>query len=91
MANSIHQSIQVTVDYPENNDDTRMPVLDLKVWMEKTDNDRVKLMHTHYMKPMANIGVIHRDSALLMKTKIQILITDLVRVMINMSPLTTQF
>ena len=48
MANGIHQSIQVTVDYPKNNDDARMPVLDLKpVWMENTDHDRVKLIHAY--------------------------------------------
>ena len=90
VANSIHQSIKVTVDYPKNNDDARMPVLDLKVWFEKTDKDKVKLMHTYYMKPMANKGLIHRDSALSMRTKIQILIADLVRIMRNISPLITQ-
>ena len=38
IANSIHESIQVTFDYPENIDDVRMAVLDLKVWMGKTDD-----------------------------------------------------
>lgn len=59
----------MTVDYSVTNDNARMPVHDLKVWMEKTDNDKVKLMHTHYVKPVANKDVIHRDSALAMKTK----------------------
>ena len=36
IANSIQEGIQVTVDWPENNDDDRMPVLDLKVWIEKS-------------------------------------------------------
>ena len=66
-----------------------MPVLDLKVWMGKTKNGVTKIVHTHYMKPMANKGVIHRDSALSMRTKVQILIADLVRVMRNISPLVT--
>ena len=32
IANSINPAIQVTLDYPSNHIDGRMPVLDLKIW-----------------------------------------------------------
>ena len=40
-ANSINMNIQVTVDHPEKHPDKKMPVLDLKVWI----NDGQTLVH----------------------------------------------
>ena len=42
-------------------------------------------MHSHYTKEMASKYVIHRDSAIPMKSKKNILVADLVRVMRNIS------
>ena len=36
IGNSIHPSIEVTVDYPTNNPNGRMPVLDTEHWLEKS-------------------------------------------------------
>ena len=33
VANEIHQSIQVTTDYPSKNPSNKMPILDLRVWL----------------------------------------------------------
>ena len=37
IGNSIHPSIQVTVDYPSNNPNGRMPVLDTEHWLEEVE------------------------------------------------------
>ena len=44
-----------------------------------------QILFSHYTKPMANKYVIHRDSAISTKSKTNILIADLVRVMKNVS------
>ena len=90
IANSIHPSIRVTIDYPTKHANGRLPVLDLEQWIEEIDVNDIKkpqILHSHYMKPMSNKGVIHRNSALTMRTKMNILVADLVRVMRNVSPL----
>ena len=90
IANSIHSSIRVTIDYPTNHPNKRLPVLDLEQWIQEIDVNgvnKLQLLHTHYMKDMANKGVIRKSSALTMSTKVNILVADLVRVMRNVSPL----
>ena len=72
IANSIHPSIRVTIDYPTKHANGRLPVLDLEQWIEEIDVNDIKkpqILHSHYMKPMSNKGVIHRNSALTMRTK----------------------
>ena len=34
---SIHQSIRLTKEVPSENDDKKLPVLDLKTWVEKVE------------------------------------------------------
>ena len=88
IANGIHPSIQVTVDFPSNNASGRMPVLDTEHWTEDVEvNGEVKrqVMHSHYSKPMANAFVTHRKSAMASRSKENILVADLTRVMRNIS------
>ena len=88
IANAIHPSIRVTIDYPSNNPDNRLPVLDIAQWIDEVDVDgksQKKILHTHYMKDMSNRLVIRKDSALSIRSKINILVADLVRVMRNVS------
>ena len=92
IGNQIHPSIQVTVDYPSNNTNGRMPVLDTEHWLEEVERNgakRVQVMHSHYSKPMANTYVIHKDSAISGRSKRNILTADLVRGMRNVSTLCT--
>ena len=35
IANDIHPSIQLEIDVPSNHKDGKMPILDLKVWLEE--------------------------------------------------------
>ena len=88
IANSIHPSIRVTIDCPSLHEDGRLPVLDLAQWIEERDIDGRQvnqIMHSHYMKPMANRFVIRKDSAQSIKAKTNILVSDLVRIMRNVS------
>ena len=89
IGNSIHPSIEVTVDYPTNNPNGRMPVLDTEHWLEKVEKEngekKVQVLHSQYTKPMANTQVIHKNSAISEKSKHNILVADLVRIMRNIS------
>ena len=90
IANSIHESIKVTIDYPSNHANGRMPVLDLEQWIEPVKcgiTTKSQILHSHYMKPIASKHVISKTSALSEETKMNILVADLVRIMRNVSPL----
>ena len=88
IANSIHESIVVKVDYPSNHANKRLPILDTEMWIENIEIDGVKknqVLYSFYEKEMSNKYVIHWDSAISYTSKINILTNDLVRVMKNMS------
>ena len=87
-ANTIHPSIQVTIDYPDNNANGRMPVLDTEQWMQEVviqGERKLQIMHSHYRKPMANVALINKNSAISDRSKENILVADLVRIMRNIS------
>ena len=62
VANSIYPNIQITTDYPKNNSDGRMPILDLKIWVSR-DKSIPTISHTFYKKPVASPFVILKRSA----------------------------
>ena len=53
MANSLSPMLQFEEDVASNYEDNRLPILDLKVWVEKSAQ-AVAIRHTFYMKPMAS-------------------------------------
>ena len=88
IANKIHSSIQVTIDYPSGHINRRMPVLDVEQWIQPVEiNNKIKsqVLHSHYSKPMSSKHVINKSSALPMSSKLNILIADLIRIMRNVS------
>ena len=88
IANAIHPSIQLTIDYPSNNVNGRIPILDTEQWLEPVEfqgRTKVHVLHSHYSKPMANQSLILRKSAFPYKSKMNVLVADLVRVMRNVS------
>ena len=92
LGNSISPDIRIKMDFPSNNDNGRLPVLDTEIWMEDCEVNRtVKriIMYSFYEKPMSNIYVVLKRSAMAMFTKINILVNDLFRVMRNVSRLCT--
>ena len=88
IGNSTHPSVQLTADFPSANNNNRMPVLGTEQWMEEIEVNgtrKQQILHSHYSKPISNKYVVHRSSALPMRSKLNILVSDLVRIMKNIS------
>ena len=90
LANRIHQSIEVTVDYPSKNIDRKVPILDLRVWLAKvfdavTHDSPVLIIHEFYHKDVASRAVIDARSAVPWKAKRTILTQEVLRVLRNCS------
>lgn len=62
IANSLDKGIQVTFDWPENDNDNRMPVLDLKVWISN-ENDYPIVCYSFFKKEVASNFTILKRSA----------------------------
>ena len=66
IGNDIHPSIQLEVDYPSEHQDQKLPIRDLKVWLEtrgkkigNQDVDVSVIMYEFYSKEMASKAVIN--------------------------------
>ena len=81
IGNNIHPSIQLEVDYPSKHNDNKMPILDLKVWVE---NNKVK--HEFYQKSVSSKSMIHQRAALPLDKKRTIITQEILRVMTRCSP-----
>ena len=75
IANSIQEKIQFTYDVPSNHDDGRMPVLDLKVSID----DKGKVKHKFYKKPMSHPHTIMNRSAMSMAVKRSTIFMEMMR------------
>ena len=88
LANDIHPSLQVTIDYPSKNPKGKMPILDLCVWMS-AEYDQVtheicfNVLHEYYCKDVASKAVINSRSAIPEKTKRTILTQEVLRILRN--------
>ena len=69
-------------DYPSNNDDGRMPILDMKVW---TDYNEGSILYCHYEKPMATKRVLHAQSAQSLSCKRSVHTQEVIRRLLNSS------
>ena len=68
--------------------DRKLPILDLKVWIDRVeteDGEERKIIHQHYIKPMANKYLIMMDAAMATRTKRTILTQMCLRVLLNNS------
>ena len=83
IGNEIHRSIQLTTDTPSENEDKKVPILDLKCWVERGRDGRVYILHEHYMKNMASRLVLHRQAAMSIQSKRTILTQQCLRIMLN--------
>ena len=89
-ANSIHPSIQVTIDFPTNYPDLKIPSLDLKLWLAQqfdstTHTTSVILMHEHYCKEVSSKSVVNARSAIPWRDKRTILTQEILRILRNCS------
>ena len=85
IGNEIHSSIQLTTDVPSENEDGKVPILNLKCWIEEIDVGRHAVVHEHYIKNVSSKQVIHMESAISIKTKRTILTQMCLQVMLNCS------
>ena len=84
VANSLDDDIQMTFDCPSLNADGKMPVLDLKMWMD--DKDGVKVVkYSFYEKPMAAKVTVLKESALSWRVKKMALSGEVCRRYLNCS------
>ena len=87
IARGIHRSIDVTVDCPEKHEDKKVPILDLKVWMEEVKEGEMKILHEFYHKDIASKAVINARSAMPKQTMRTVLTQEVLRVLRNCSRL----
>ena len=89
MANTVEEDLQFTVDIPSDNGDQKLPVLDLKMWIEKKKNgegkEYVEVVHEYYEKTMVSDKMIMKESALPTKMKMKSLTQEVIRMMRNTS------
>ena len=84
IASHIHPSIRLTIDYPSNNTDGKVPMLNVKMWIEDI-NARRQIMYEHYEKPMSTKAVINARSALPMQTKRTVLSQEMLNILLHCS------
>ena len=81
IANTIYQSVQFTYDYPSNPKQGKMPVLDLKMYVDESGMVRFEF----YQKPMACMLVIPQRSAHSGRMKLAAMVEEGVRRLRNFS------
>ena len=71
IGDDIHPSIRLDVDYPSKHQDNKIPILDMKVWVETRErehNGEVKrvavILHEYYGKSIASKPVVNARSVL---------------------------
>ena len=84
VANSIHPSIRMTIDYPSKYIDGKVPMLDVKMWLDEI-NGRHVIVYEHYEKEIATKMVIHAKSAIPKRMKRTVLTQEVLRIMLHTS------
>ena len=80
IANSIYKCVQFTIDFPTNYEDMKVPVLDLKLFLQDS-----QLVHEFYEKPCAAKLVIPFKSAHSRRMKMSVLVEEGLRRLRNNS------
>ena len=75
VSDSVHPKLQFEEDFPSNYSDEKIPILDLKCWMD----DDNKVWHEHYEKTVSTRKVLHSQSALAWGSKRSVVVSECVR------------
>ena len=86
VADSVDPNLKVTTDYGSNHGDDRVPILDVKVWIQETSPGEWQILHTHYIKDVSSRMLMKVDSSHSMQMKINVLANEIDRIMRNCSP-----
>ncbi len=81
IANEVLPGITMEADWPSKNNDKRLPILDMKVWM----SDQGNVMFTHYEKPMSNRAILNNKSAHPASCKRSVHTQEIIRRILNCS------
>ena len=85
IANEIHPSIQLTIECPSNFTDKKMPMLDIKVWIEYDETGKPKIMYEYYYKMITSKALIHAKSAMDWKIKRTVITQQIITILKNCS------
>ena len=86
IGNDIHHSIRLEVDYPSRYTDKKLPILDIKVWIDERESDNKRVvLYEFYEKEISSKWVLHANSALPQETKRTILTQQVLRIFLNCS------
>lgn len=85
MADSINRMLEFEDDVCENHKDGKMPILDLKVWIEKK-GEKIVVKHTFYKKLMANRATLKKGTAYPTEKIKSVMIEEVMRRLRNCTP-----
>ena len=85
IADTIDPSIKSTYDFGSKYADKRLPMLDLKMWIEKDRNGIWRIMHSHYMKEVSSKYLIYQRSCHPSNMKLSVLVNEGLRICRNIS------
>ena len=63
VADSVEPMIQTTIDYPSKHEDKKMPILDLKIWIDEHESGGREVQFEFYKKPFSSKYVMLATSA----------------------------
>ena len=75
----------MTADAAVEHEDERMPTLNVKIWIGKTNEGTTKILHTHYMKGVSSRAVINAASAHSMEMKKNVMVNEVCTILKNCS------
>ena len=81
IADDVLPEIKMVADYPSNNPDGKMAVLDMKVWI----NEEGFIMHEHFEKLMSSKKIMHAASAISASCKQSVHTQEVLRRLFNSS------
>ena len=85
LGNDIHDSIQLETDCSSMHEDNKLPILDVKMWIEKGIHDINVILHEYYQKEVSSKSVIDARSSLPWSAKRTILTQEVLRVLLRCS------
>ena len=83
IANTIVPGIEMEYDIPDKNVDKKMPILDMKVWINKETGN---IMFQHYEKPTASKNILYANSAQPITCRNSVHTQEILRRILNCSP-----
>ena len=85
ISESIHSPIKVDVDYGQKYGNGRLPMLDIEVWIGEDCEGETKILHSHFMKPVASRYLIMERSPHGCAMKKNVMINEICRSLKNCS------